>query len=423
MGIHEKMFDEYLIEKLFEDFRNYDLINKNFIRELSKSKYSDKFRSHIDRDDIEQIIDLIETDEDPEVRFGHLLIRSLLSKEEAILKPLLLDLYENSKNTINKIGLIFDLLEFPDVAFHKSKIFYSFLEANREQFETYEMDWYENEENLISSIESRLTSYRKNPKKWMYLYLLSLVKFNKQKAKKIIDEYFQETDEFTIRIRNKVEEYLKFNKIKLGDFYLESYSLARKIINSHLSNNSNVLDIGCGNAPYLEDHLHNTNSKFILIDKEKYIFESPHTFFYQFDINNVDIIKWARSLCVQIDFIVINATLHELWTGDKKVDYFQSLLNDLINLINVGGKIYIGDYYYNSNVTEDQFNEYAKSLLENVGHADAINRFYHPSELLFVILKKNNLKIIEFSEIRVSNIIERFFYGFLIEKESEVDEN
>ena len=416
--MHENIFDDYLVEKLIEDFRNYELVNESFIKELSKWKYSDKLRNHINHYFIEQIIDFIKTDKYPEIRLGHLLIRSLLLKEENILKPILLELYEKSNNPINKIGLIFDLLEYPDVAQEKSEEFFTFLENYRGNFETYEMEWYENEENLILAIESSLKLYIDTNKNWIYLYLLSLVKFLKDKATKIIDKYFINiNDEFINKIKKRVLQYLNSNKISLDEFYSESYGLAKKIINRHFGNSVNVLDIGCGNAPYLEEYFDNININFFLIDKEKYFFEKENTSFYQFDINQKDITEWASAINMRIDFIILNAAIHELWVGEK-LKYFQNLFDKIIDLIQIGGKIYIGDYYYSKTVTPTQFKEYSKSLRENVGHADPIERFYYPSELFSMILMKKNIKIIEFCEVRMSKVVDRFFYGFLLEKEN-----
>jgi len=409
--------EKFLINKIIIDFKNYDLVDDEIIKEISTYKYSDKFRDIIKFEEIEQILDFIESDKDPNVRFGHLLLRPFLNENEDVIKPWLTDRWESFKNPINKIGLIFDLLEYKDVATKDNENFFNFLESNWGAFKKYELDWYGGESNLLLAVERRLDSLPKDKgyKKWIYLYLLSLVKQDKFKAIEIIKKYFNDSDDFINIVKKRVLETLAYEKINFWDFYQDSYKLLKHMLKEHINLNSKILDMGCGKAEYLKKYFNNSSIKFLLVDKEYYDFDSKNVFFKNEDVNNIDLFEYLNVSDFKINLIIINAAIHEFWCGDK-INYVKKFFERIFKILPVGGRCYLGDYYYMNNIPKKKFEKYSKSLISQIGHADSMERFVNPSSLLNIINNGLKFKLLEFKEIRVTDEIDRFYYGLLIEK-------
>lgn len=414
--------EKYLITKIIEDFRNYTKIDneKEFISELANAKFSDEFREQVNIEDRERIIDFIESDEDPYFRFGHMLIRPLLKRNESkdIIKEVLLDIIDKVKEPKNKIGIIFELLKYSDISPEKSKHFYDYLEKNRKIVEEYEWEWYKDEHTLLTSIEERLekAKYKESHKKWIYLYLLSLIRTKKEDAKYLLQKYFIDNDEeFICNLNKIVNNYLQCNKLDLCDYYKDSYYLADNILNRYLEKCSRILDLGCGKAPYLKSCMSKNNKKYILVDKVEYTFENENVNFEKYDLNEVDIVNLYKKDNSNFDLIIINASLHELWIGEK-IKYWNKLFGKLLKILEPGGIIYIGDYYYGEDIDDEKWAKYLQTLNDTVGHADPIDRFYKPDIIVKTIISNHNVKMVKYSEIRVSDIIKRYFYGILVEK-------
>ena len=260
-------YDNFVVAKVLEDFENYKLTNEELIKHISTFRWSDIFREKIKEaplKHLERILDILEGDEGAEVRFAHMLLRSLMKCDDLAndLKSRLLEIYSNARDKINRIGLIYDLLEFEDIAIERRGEFLNYIETNRKEYADYETEWYVNDEGLLSANRQRL--FEDPPqhagaftKKWIYLYNLSLIKTTNYREMAIdVILNFRSTrslDEFTNQVCERALNELvgRRDRVDYDEFYSHSYSMANRMIVENIYTGDRILDLGCGHSPYL----------------------------------------------------------------------------------------------------------------------------------------------------------------------------
>ena len=208
--------NQHLIDVMAK-FRNGSLKDVEQIHSLSTFTVGEEIRGLVKLEDWTYIKDWLILDQDPFVRFAHMLLRNLL--KEVGVKEFLLQLYETSKHPINKIGLLYDLLEYEDISMDNRLYFLQFLEDNHEVYQNYELEWYENESALFEAIRSRLklifsTTHLSHNitagKVWIYLYNLSLLHQNKKAALDFAEKCRGQLDRFSDHVLEIViDKYLK----------------------------------------------------------------------------------------------------------------------------------------------------------------------------------------------------------------------
>ena len=150
--------------------------------------------------------------------------------------------------------------------------------------------------------------------------------------------------------------------------------------------------------------------KAVCVDIEDQKFLDPRCTFKKRDAT-----EFLREETGLFDFIIANAALHEIWMSNKS-DYLSAFLERIALLLSKGGRCYIGDYYYGEISDTKMLDRYFAELRTSLGHADPIERFYHNDELISAVQKHQNFSLIETNEVRVTDKIERFYYGILLKK-------
>ncbi len=414
------IYEHYLVLKVLEDFRNFSLEDEEFINQISISRWSDLFRHYSDRSkDLETILDILSNEEkSAKVRFASMLLRKHMILSDSSYPALgsrLSEIYLKATDVRKKITLIYDLLEFKDIADKNKENYFNFIDTHRVDYKNYQLDYYGDEKGLVHVTTERmnnpLTEFHNihNSKKWIYLYNLSLVTENVENIKSLIDKHFKdETDPFIVKVKEKTLDYLNIvPPINYEEFYKTSYNLVKKTINDNISLECKILDLGSGDSPYIKSS-RKQKRDILRVDKQKQSLSDPN--FLQQDVN-----VFLESNQNKFDFIIVNAALHEFWM-EPKDNYLRTFINKIISLTNIYGKIYIGDYYYSGTVTEVAFKNYKSILDKTLGHADDMGRFYQSKKILQEIMKHNNIKIINYEEILISNDIERYYFGLLLQK-------
>ena len=178
------------------------------------------------------------------------------------------------------------------------------------------------------------------------------------------------------------------------------------ILKERYSQNSIMLDVGCGNGRNLKWFYNNgftihgidTNRDVINKVKEKYKTQSNH-----FSVQNVDALGYENAM---FDHIICNAVLH---FAQHEI-HFTKMLSELVRVLKPNGTIFI------RMATFEGMEKYASHISEGRFHLpDGTDRFLITNELLMKTLK--DFKLILLEPIKCINVDnQRSMATFIIRK-------
>lgn len=223
------------------------------------------------------------------------------------------------------------------------------------------------------------------------------------------------------------------NRAELFERHESSYKEAFNILSDFLNNveknvELNVLDLASGDVPLLkflieEGKKKNIKIKATCIDIDESLNIEQENLELQ-NINVIDFVKNGKNKNKQ-DLIILNAALHEIHSLDNNVDLIEkkkeflfNLIFDISDLLYPEGKIFIGDYYYDDDLKDEDFDKYRSTILENGGHCDERYKFFKYDDVK-QILKSTGVKIIKQKKDYVDENNKKYYYSFLISKLTE----
>jgi SAM-dependent methyltransferase len=220
-----------------------------------------------------------------------------------------------------------------------------------------------------------------------------------------------------------------FKKSEFAEFFSGVYKIVSEKILEHLKNGDHVLDLGCQKG-FLEVEISFKKKDCIILGVDidnvavnrfneynstniipKVIENNNSISAIVCDANNY----LASSLKKEFDFILINATLHEINDAENREDYLTDFFHKLYQTAKPGGKLVIGDYFYPPEISDEDVNDFMEHQLETIGHADAREKFVDP-ELLREKAEEAGLRVLEYENIRAVKEIDRRYYLFVFEK-------
>jgi len=179
---------------------------------------------------------------------------------------------------------------------------------------------------------------------------------------------------------------------KFSEFFEDCYVRFAHVLIDKTKDGSAVLDIGCGAgsaerlmAPYVK------NCTITGVDSDEaalHQFQRDQTARLEAGDNH------ARLVCEDAndfldsanisgqDTLILNATLHEINDPNDRENYLRSLFSNMQRIVALGGKVVIGDYYYEDSVTDEEVERFMVYQKSKIGHADARHKFVKPPEIL-----------------------------------------
>jgi SAM-dependent methyltransferase len=207
---------------------------------------------------------------------------------------------------------------------------------------------------------------------------------------------------------------------KFQAHFEKPYEEITKLINKYINDGDVVVDLGCGDGN-LEDEIEKRKSGCLVygIDLDPEVLSEASKKKYgnikvKLLNQNVNYFLETNGLS-DIDVVLMNVVIHETNATADQSRYLDRFFDESGKLLKSGGKIILGDYYYHPDVPKEEAEEYIERQKEEIGHADARNKFILP-DLLVSKAQENGFSIIYSNEFRVAKEIDRRYYTFVFEK-------
>lgn len=209
--------------------------------------------------------------------------------------------------------------------------------------------------------------------------------------------------------RNKYETFLK-----------EAYEEIKSLINEHINDGSVVVDLGCNNGN-LEDEIESTKFRCTIygIEIDQVALKDFRN--KKYINNNVEIVEQnaneflSETEISNADAVLIHAVIHELNDPVDQLAYLDGFFQNARRILKDGGKIILGDLYYDPSVSDEEVEDFMKYQLKMIGHADARNKFIL-SELLKTKAEEHGFSVEYSNEFRAVKEINRRYYSFVFQK-------
>ncbi|MFA5872231.1 MAG: methyltransferase domain-containing protein [Parcubacteria group bacterium] len=209
---------------------------------------------------------------------------------------------------------------------------------------------------------------------------------------------------------------------KFQTLFEKPYGEIFKLIDKYVSDGDVVVDLGCGDG-VLEEKIENLKIGCLVygvdLDPEALSGLAKKKFN---NINvkilnqNVNYFLETSGLSSDVDVVVMNAVIHETNASADQGEYLNRFFRETGKILKKGGKIIIGDYYYHPDAPNEEVEEYIERQKEEIGHADARNKFILP-DLLISKARENGFSKNYSNEFRVVEEIDRRYYTFVFQKD------
>ncbi len=203
-------------------------------------------------------------------------------------------------------------------------------------------------------------------------------------------------------------------------FFEEPYKEVKKAIAENIKDGFRIIDLGCGEGgPEEEINLKFKKCIVYCIDQDKKSLETLKN--KKFENVSVEIIEkdaneFLNETALQdIDVILINAVLHEINDPSSRKLYLKVFFKIFNRILKEGGKVILGDYFYPSEVSDKEVEEFIEYQKKEIGHADKRNKFVGP-EILKKTAGKEGFKVSYFNDIRAVKEINRRYYCLVLER-------
>lgn len=186
---------KYLATRIIDDLRRNRSFKDDFYEAVFESNINNYVRPLIRKSDKALVLKLCRSKNDKKAWFGRVLSRRLLKDKDV--RRQLLRMWNSSKTFSAKIGVVYDLTEYPDLYEDKELIrsFLKFITKNWGHYSTHVINWYGGKDQIISGVKGKLYDKKLKHKRWIYVLNLS-ISSEKIIARKIINTYLDDQDEF-----------------------------------------------------------------------------------------------------------------------------------------------------------------------------------------------------------------------------------
>jgi len=186
---------KYLATRIIEDLRRNRSFKDDFYEAVFEANINNYVRPLIRKSDKALVLKLCRSKNDKKAWFGRVLSRRLLKDKDV--RRQLLRMWNSSKTFSAKIGVVYDLTEYPDLYEDKELIrsFLKFITKNWGHYRTHVINWYGGEERIIDGVDGKLRNRKLKHKRWLYILNLS-ISSEKTKAHKRIKTFLDDPDEF-----------------------------------------------------------------------------------------------------------------------------------------------------------------------------------------------------------------------------------
>jgi SAM-dependent methyltransferase len=207
---------------------------------------------------------------------------------------------------------------------------------------------------------------------------------------------------------------------KFQTFFEKPYEEIKAVLARAIKDKYKILDLGCNNGN-LEQEIDGIarNCWVYCVDNDSKALEQLKSRKYH-DLGVGAINQDANTFLVDtklqgLDAILINATLHEINDVKNQSQYLDFLFGKASDMLGDNGQMIIGDYFYPADVTESEVEAYKEHQLNEIGHADAREKFVSP-ELIIQKALENGFSLEYSNSLRAVEQINRRYLSFIFKK-------
>lgn len=211
------------------------------------------------------------------------------------------------------------------------------------------------------------------------------------------------------------------------DFFMACYGELTHALRENISDDSQVLDIGCGiGSAERKINIMKQGCIITCVDSDPKAIEemwklqdslSENGHGNGLDVIREDANEFLKETTLKNqDTVLMAAVLHEINNINDRKNYLKTLLTQLSAVTALGGKVIIADYYYADGASDEDVARFMAYQQEVIGHADKRERFVKPEELLRAV-EGSDFKVLDNQVMRAVQEIERYFYIITLEKE------
>lgn len=219
---------------------------------------------------------------------------------------------------------------------------------------------------------------------------------------------------------NAVDRNAQSGANKFEVFLKEPYDEITKLIEEQVENGNIVIDLGCNNGN-LVDKIEKSKlgCRVYGVDLDREALDIMRA--KEYSRNEVAIIEQdandflAGSEALNADVILINTAIHEINDPGNQAQYLDGFFQSSRRILKDGGKVIIGDLYYDPSVSDAEVEAFMDYQKQAIGHADSRNKFIMP-DLLQAKAEGHGFSIVYSKEIRAVKEVDRRYYTFVFVK-------
>lgn len=204
--------------------------------------------------------------------------------------------------------------------------------------------------------------------------------------------------------------------------FAEVFKLLSTKIGEFVPNNSDVIDLGCGNGvveTIVDSRTRGCHISCVDTDAEVLVLmEKQKERWHRVQIQTIqsDAMNYLRSREGLSDIIISTTALHEMISPENQETNFNDFLFSVRSKINEMGIAILGDYYFPSDVDDADFVDFMERQKILYGHADNRQCFLNP-ELVKRKASEAGLDLLDSSDIQTIPELNRRYFLFIFGKQ------
>lgn len=204
---------------------------------------------------------------------------------------------------------------------------------------------------------------------------------------------------------------------RLASSFTPPYKEIHKVIKKIIHKSSIIIDIG-SNDGMIEEYIDETklpHTVFCLDVNKEALKELKKRKFKYIAIKTIhqDANSFLAITKQRFDVILINNTLHETNTPTDQASYLDIFFRNIKKMLKPSGKLILADHYYAKHLSDQKVADYIEQQFKKIKHASNRKEFILPG-LIKQKIKQHGLTITYSSECRVTNLIDKRYYVFVI---------